>query len=761
MELFRLLGTIAINNTDANKAIEDTTGKAGSAEGKLSNAFGKIGGAAVAVGKTMMVGLAAGATAVGAIGKSALDAYADFEQLKGGVETLFGAGGKSLEEYAESVGKSVDDASKEYQKLIGAQNTVLKNADEAYKNAGMSANEYIETVTGFSASLIQSLDGDTAKAAEKADQAINDMSDNANKMGSDITSIQNAYQGFAKQNYTMLDNLKLGYGGTQEEMARLIKDAAQMTDVQKELGITVDASSMSFGNIVDAISVVQKSMGIMGATADEAERTISGSISSMKSAWANLIAGLGNEDADLSGLIDNFVNSASKVVDNVAPRIEIIFGGISDAITKLVPKLNEKLPDLLKSLLPALITGAVGLVNGLIMSLPAIIQVLIEQIPFIVSEIGTVIIDCLQNLGIQISGESTFIQDAFSAIANGLGAVWQSVGKPVFDTIVAGMQWLSANWDDISASISVAFQVLWDYCKTYWQNIGKPIWDMISSAVSMLTKEFSKYMPQIKKYFQDAVGGMQDTWNNHLKPIFEAIGKVLNNVVKPAFEFVFKTIVLPTITNTFKMIGQLWTGTLKPVFDGICDFLTGVFTGDWETAFNGILSIVTGIYNGIITVTTTQMNAMKDAVRNAIDYIKEKFNFEWKLPDIKLPHFKVNGEFSVNPPSVPKFGVEWYKKGAVLNAATMFGINALTGKAMVGGEAGAEAVAPIDVLQGYVAEAVAGQNAELLAVLSKILKAIETMDDGLLDKLITALVEGVKFKVDNREIGRMVRSYVG
>lgn len=210
MELFRLLGTVAVENSGANAAIDDTTGKAEQSESRIGSAFGKIGEAAINLGKVMATGLAVGATAVAGLAKSALDSYADYEQLKGGVETLFGAGGQSLEEYAASVGKSVEEAKSEYEELLKAQNIVMDNASKAYTEAGLSANAYMEQVTSFAASLIQSLDGDTVAAATAANQAIADMSDNANKMGTAMESIQNAYNGFAKQNYTMLDNLKLG-----------------------------------------------------------------------------------------------------------------------------------------------------------------------------------------------------------------------------------------------------------------------------------------------------------------------------------------------------------------------------------------------------------------------------------------------------------------------------------------------------------------------------------------------------------------------
>ena len=202
-----------------------------------------------------------------ALGKSALDAYADYEQLTGGVSTLFGTQDRSLEEYAASVGKSVDAARSEYDKLLQAQSDVLDNAAKAFKTAGLSQNEYMETVTSFSAALIASLGGDTLKAAEVADKAIVDMADNANKMGSSMESIQNAYQGFAKQNYTMLDNLKLGYGGTKSEMERLLADAEAISGVHYDIE--------SYADVVEAIHVIQDEMGITGTTAKEAAETIS------------------------------------------------------------------------------------------------------------------------------------------------------------------------------------------------------------------------------------------------------------------------------------------------------------------------------------------------------------------------------------------------------------------------------------------------------------------------------------------------------
>lgn len=285
--IFRLFGEIAIRNEEANKAITDTTNHAQQSGGRMNAAFSKMGKGAVACGKVIASGLAVAGAAMGALLKSSIGEYAEYEQLVGGVETLF----------KESKGK------------------VMGYANEAYKTAGMSANQYMETVTGFSASLLQGLSGDTELAAEYANMAITDMADNANKMGTSMDSIQNAYQGFAKQNYTMLDNLKLGYGGTQSEMARLINDSGVLGSA-----ITVTAETVNqvpFDKVIKAIHVVQDEMGITGTTAKEASETISGSFSTFKSTWRNLMTGLASGDQDINVLFGNVVDSGKTLARNI------------------------------------------------------------------------------------------------------------------------------------------------------------------------------------------------------------------------------------------------------------------------------------------------------------------------------------------------------------------------------------------------------------------------------------------------------------
>ncbi len=356
---------------DSADDLGDELKETGEEAEKSGGKFEKLGGVLKGVGAAMgAVALAAGAAAV-KLGKEVITAYADFEQLVGGVDTLFGDSSQAVQNYAAN----------------------------AFKTAGMSANEYMETVTGFSASLIQSLGGNTAKAAEVADMAITDMADNANKMGTDLSSIQTAYQGFAKQNYTMLDNLKLGYGGTKSEMERLLADAEKISGIKYDLS--------SFSDLTEAIHVIQTEMGITGTTALEATETISGSISGMQSAIGNLMAGLGNADADIEMLVGNVVESFQHVVKNIVPVIENIvkalppaLDGILKAIGDLLPTLLSTVVDLftqvletLLSLLPELIPAAVDavltIVGALIDNLPLLIDAAVQLITALVMGLGS------------------------------------------------------------------------------------------------------------------------------------------------------------------------------------------------------------------------------------------------------------------------------------------------------------------------------------------------------------------------------------
>ncbi len=332
---------------------------------------------------TTTAAVTAAGAAIGALTKSAIEGYADYEQLVGGVETLFGAGGQSLEDYAASVGKTVDGVRAEYEMLSAAQEEVLANADNAFRTAGMSANDYMETVTSFSAALIQSLGGDTLAAAQKADMAITDMADNINKMGSDAESVENAYKGFAKQNFTMLDNLKLGYGGTKEEMQRLLADAEKISGVKYDIS--------SYADIVDAIHVVQTEMGITGTTAREAASTIQGSMSMASAAWDNFITGMADPESDFDALLGNLIDSIVIVGDNLIPRITATVPRLVEGVSELISELAGYIPDIVQELLPAFMEGAEELVSAVTDILPQLLSIVGELVPQLVDSVTTLL----------------------------------------------------------------------------------------------------------------------------------------------------------------------------------------------------------------------------------------------------------------------------------------------------------------------------------------------------------------------------------
>lgn len=380
-------------------------------EKNVESSSSKMGGALKSIGKIGVASFAAIATAAGAvaikIAKSAVQGYAEYEQLVGGVDTLFKDASEQVQQYA----------------------------DIAYKTAQISANDYMETVTSFSASLIQSLGGDTQRAAKYADSAIIDMADNANKMGTSMESIQNAYQGFAKQNYTMLDNLKLGYGGTRGEMQRLLEDAEKLSGIHYEIG--------NFADMTAAIHVIQNELGITGTSAEEASKTIQGSLNSMKAAWNNLIVGVADNQQNFGMLMDNFVNSAGTFLENIVPVIETILPKIGELIDRIAPIIIERLPTLIQSLLPPFLNVIMQIITVLIQNLPSIVtmflQAIVSALPALIQGIVealpaliTAIIEFFtnpDNIMLIIQAAVQLFMGVVQAVPQIIGALFSAFGK--------------------------------------------------------------------------------------------------------------------------------------------------------------------------------------------------------------------------------------------------------------------------------------------------------------------------------------------
>lgn len=392
---------------DATRGVEDLGDSMESGKSKALS-FGDVLKASLA-SEAIVSGIKAIASAIKEaasamidLSKQSIQGFAEQEQLIGGVDTLFKENSAAVQKYA----------------------------NEAYKTAGLSANEYMDTVTSFSASLLQSLGSDTKAAADKADQAITDMSDNANKMGTDMRSIQNAYQGFAKANYTMLDNLKLGYGGTKEEMERLLADAEKIS------GIKYDISS--YADIVDAIHAVQTEMGITNTTAEEAATTIEGSANAMKSAWSNLLTGMSNENLNLERLAQNVVDSVGTFADNLLPRLQVMLPRFAEGMTQLISGLIPYVGPAMETLLPALVQGIGGLVSGIVQALPAAAEAISAVIPMLVEQL-TIMLPQIVSSGVAI----------IAALATGIGENLPALLPAAVDAVVETASYLVANVDKI------------------------------------------------------------------------------------------------------------------------------------------------------------------------------------------------------------------------------------------------------------------------------------------------------------------------
>ena len=458
---------------------------------------------------TKLVGTLKKVIAAAGIGKMISDSLnlgGALQQSIGGIETLFGAGGRSIEEYAKSVGKSVDAVKDEYASLMQSQQTVFDNAAQAYRTVGLSANEYMEQTTSFAASLLSSVSKDTNAAAQLANMAMVDMADNANKMGTDMASIQNAYQGFAKQNYTMLDNLKLGYGGTQAEMQRLLTDAEKLSGVHYELGNLADMYS--------AIHIIQTDLDITGTTAKEAATTLTGSFAAMKAAAQNVL-GDWSTGADLTAPMQALADTARTFLQgNLLPMIGNVLAGIPQLVYGLVPEVLQTGTELVSSLaagfaqgIPAFLSTALPqllsfteelranagqfvdaglncitqLLNGLIAGLPQ----LIAYVPDIIINIAGIINDNMPKI-----------------LAQGVSIIVQLIAG-----IIQAVPSLLANWKKILQAVLSVISAI------NWLNIGKNILTSVANGVksmgsSMLTAfkgGFSSALSWIKSLPAQAV----------------------------------------------------------------------------------------------------------------------------------------------------------------------------------------------------------------------------------------------------------------
>lgn len=837
MDIFSLVGKITINYADAVNNIEkvsksakdtaetlenvdkkadsagDSVEDAGQAAKNADSGFTTWKATLANLASTAITKVISGCTQLAEkmadVTKSAVGHYAEYEQLVGGVETLF----------KDSSGK-----------LIGY-------AEKAYKTAGMSSNQYMDTATSFAASLIQGLGGDTAKAVELTNLAITDMSDNANKMGTDIGSIQDAYQGFAKQNYTMLDNLKLGYGGTQSEMIRLINDSGV-------LGEKIDSlDNVTFDQMIEAIHKVQDNLGITGTTALEAGTTISGSWSSVQALFENILTKVGSKLAPtVMGFLqqlsdwmetidwDAFATSVGDALQRVFDWIQKIdfttffekgmdgvtefIEGLGDFATKAIEVIGniQSFIDILITLSPIILgvvttlgslavafkigeiidnvkTALIGLFAAMsanpIVAVIAIIAGLVVALVTLwntndgfreavtnawekIKEVFGTVIDAIKGFfsglveKVQTAWESVkeTVTNVFTAIADTVSAVWETIKN----VITVGIMLIGSIIDAAFQIITLPWRFIWENCKEYIISAWNYIKDTVSSALNIISSVISDAWNTVSSFLTYILSNIK----NKFVSDWNAIKSVVSNVllmISLTVTSVMNSIwsVVSSILNVIKSVfSSAWNGIKSVVSSAVNNIKSVVSSG-----LNGAKSTVTGVLNSIRSAFSSVWDGCKNIVGNAIGHIKSLMNFSWSLPSLKLPHFSISGKFSLHPPSVPKLGIEWYKKamddGMIMNQPTIFGYNAKSNQFLAGGEAGSETVVGTQNLMEMIQEAVnnAGSGNGDSEATRALLEAIFNWmrNGGLYKLLIDVLTNGVEFEFDNREIARLVKKY--
>lgn len=760
MELFKIFGRIALKGQqETEDGLDSVSGKASKVGDVFLKGIGTIAkwGAAAA---------ATAATATAALVKSAVTAYADYEQLVGGVETLF----------KDSAGE------------------VQKYAANAYQTAGLSANEYMETVTGFSASLLQSLDGDTKAAAEKANVAITDMSDNANKMGTSMESIQNAYQGFAKQNYTMLDNLKLGYGGTKEEMQRLLEDAEKLSGQKFDLS--------SYADIVDAIHVVQTEMGITGTTAKEAATTIQGSVNMTKAAWKNLIVGIADDTQDFDVLVNNFVESVTTAGNNILPRVEIALKGVGTLVEKLAPIIAKTVPNIVSTTLPSMIKAGTSMIrallDGLLKAVPELIpcfkdiiiqliEVIVDNLPLIIEAAVTIagaivsgLVEALPDIltaGIQLiqslaqgltNGIPTILSTAITIVSQLASTLIQNVPQ----IVQTGIQLLLGLANGILQAVPQLLQELPGIITQMVENILSCIPMIIECGIELLTSLVDA-LPQI---IQSIVAVLPQIING----IIEALLGHIDEIIQAGIKLLVALIdALPQIIDTIcKALPQIIEGITGALIDHIDDIIAaGVEL--FMALVTNLPQIIVSIAGKVPQIITGIVSAIGQCLGEMWEAGKRLMNKLWEgmkaiAPDIAAwtkEFVKSIFALNINVGGVAQniankaaqatgsgntgsFTARKHAKGGVVEKGEI---------ALLEGD-GAEAVVPLHQNRMWISRVAQDMKNALdygqsssgskndNALLELIYELLERLPDLILEGM-----ESVNMKVDKREFARMVK----
>ena len=628
---------MAISGGDGSIILTTEVDETGLKKG-LGSMSGKIKSFGKGIAKSFAVIGAAAATATIAIAKASVDAFAEYEQLVGGVETLFKGSSKKLIEYA----------------------------NQAYKTAGLSANQYMETVTGFSASLLQSLRGDTEKAADIANQALIDMSDNANKMGTSMQSIQYAYQGFAKQNYTMLDNLKLGYGGTKTEMERLLKDAQALT------GVKYDITNLA--DVYTAIHVIQENLGIAGTTALEAEKTISGSAATMKAAWQNVLTAISG-GGDLDRAIENLVDSVSNYFDNIVPVVERALKGIGRLIEKVAPKLVQTVAKSLIKAIPSLLNAVyemiIGLAKGIYQGIIDLFngtsrEALAEQAKNIKQSVKNQndLTKAVEETSVKNQNDLTkAVEETNEALEKttasfdtveilSVGAAQEASEEPIIPEISTGglgesleieeteeelsdfEKALKKSFDKISKTIKKAWnskpvQAFWEAAKSYgkflwdyWSTLGTSLWENLQTTWGNIEGDFNTMTSNMSGLWTDFWKDVQvgiDTWG---QPIIDGVNGVFNSIWTTAID-PYNQLMVGAWSDFTGILKSKWEKYGQPLIDNIGQFATNVIELFQSIYDNVLESIITPFFQTISSLWDEHISVM---IEKAVDFVMKLAN---------------------------------------------------------------------------------------------------------------------------------------
>lgn len=577
---------------------------------QASGEVGKIGdGIKNKLGVAAKAGVAAVAavgTATIAIGKTALDAYSNYEQLVGGIDTLFKSSSAKMQQYAAN----------------------------AYQTAGVSANRYMEISTSFAAALISSLGGDTEAAADMANTAITDMSDNANKMGTSLETVQEAYMSLSRGNYEMLDSLKLGYGGTKSELERLLSDAEKLSAAQGEVR---DFSVDSYSDIVEAIHIVQDEMGITGTTAEEAATTIEGSVNMAKAAWDNWLAGLGNEDADMQGLTDQLVGSVVTAGENIIPRAGQIMETLGQTLADYAPGVGLYLRNALINVLPESVQGPM--------------RDAFAGVDKVIGKLAGVFDDNLKPA-------ADAADSVFSAISSGVTTFSDNVN----DLVLPAIETLSPAFEDffgaieyaqplltfitdligtaLAAAISTAIKVfsaiveVIAFVITGFQQLYEDISGFVTGVVQFFTTDVPNAINALVQWFAQLPSNIAAFLAMIIANVASWVANMAANAVNAGSQFV------SNVGNFFAQLPGNILGFLNSVITNVLTWVSqmGQQAANAATTFannliNGLASIpgqvasiggniIQGIVNGITGAAGKVKDAVGNAIGNAIDFAK-------------------------------------------------------------------------------------------------------------------------------------------